>query len=161
MRIHYVVISIAGLLATAACSSSSDGSSDGGRDASGGSDGGDGGTNEMTYSLPTGSCFTFATASSQASSTACGDLMAVAGAKVDLFNGEGVSQLCQLSGTFASLDAVPTSYASCTWSSYIEGGAGLTNAGVIVLDSSGAHHYRMRIVSNTLPNLVYEFAMID
>ena len=87
--------------------------------------------------------------------------MALSGANVDLSNGAGSSQLCLLSGSYGSLGAVPSSYASCAWSTYIEGGGGLANSGVIVLDSAGLHHYRMWIASNTLPDLIFQFAQID
>jgi hypothetical protein len=121
---------------------------------------GDGNT-EMTYSLPAGQCFTLGTATSQPFTAACGDFMALSGSNVDLQSGAGSSQLCLLSGTYSSLASVPASYASCTWTSYVEGGSGLANAGVIVLDRTGEHHYRMRIVSNTQPALVFSFADID
>jgi hypothetical protein len=87
--------------------------------------------------------------------------MALSGSMVDLSNGAGSSSLCLLSGSYASLSAVPSTYASCTWMNYIEGGNGLANQGVIVLDSTGAHHYRIWIASNTLPNLVFSFEQID
>jgi hypothetical protein len=87
--------------------------------------------------------------------------MALEGAMVDLSNGAGSSQLCLLSGTFASLDAVPSSYASCAWTTYVEGGGGLADQGLIVLDSTGTHHYRMWIASNNLPSLIFAFAPID
>jgi hypothetical protein len=87
--------------------------------------------------------------------------MALSGAMVDLSNGAGSSQLCLLSGTFTSLAAVPSSYASCAWTTYIEGGGGLANQGVIVRGSTGTHHYRMWIASNTLPDLAFSFAQID
>jgi hypothetical protein len=87
--------------------------------------------------------------------------MALTGAKVDLSAGAGSSQLCLLSGTYASLSEVPTSYASCAWTTYVEGGDGLANRGVIVVDSTGQHHDRMWIASNNLPNLLFSFANID
>jgi hypothetical protein len=87
--------------------------------------------------------------------------MALEGGNVDLSNGAGSSQLCLLSGTFTSLSAVPSSYASCAWTDYVEGIGGLANQGLIVLDSTGTHHYRVWIESNTLPDLVFAFAQID
>jgi hypothetical protein len=113
---------------------------------------------ETTFMLATGDCFTFATASSMPSNShTCGDMLALAGANVDI----GGSSFCELPGTFTSLASVPTSYASCMWESYVEGGNGLANHGLIVLDAAQAHHYRVRIVSNTLPTLVFSFAQID
>lgn len=98
---------------------------------------------------------------SQPYTTSCGDFMALIGANVDLETGIGSSSLCLLSGTYTSLSQVPSSYASCAWMSYIEGAGGLAHQGVIVLDSSGTHHYRMWISSNTLPDLIFAFAKID
>jgi hypothetical protein len=121
-----------------------------------------GGSGEMTYSLAAGDCFTFATStSSQSGGRACGDLLALSGGNVDLSNGAGSSQLCLLSGTYTSLTAVPASYASCAWTTYIEGLGGLADAGLIVLDSTGSHHYRLHVVSETLPDLIFSFASID
>jgi hypothetical protein len=120
----------------------------------------DAGGSETTYMLNVGDCFTFATATSMAmNGMSCGDLFALSGANVDLETpGSG---LCDLPGTFTSLASVPSSYASCVWSSYLEGLNGLTNHGVIVRDAAGAHHYRMRILSNAQPALVFSFAPID
>jgi hypothetical protein len=111
--------------------------------------------------LPAGDCFTFALQTEQPYTTACGDLMALAGSMVDLSSGAGSSQLCLLTGTFASLGAVPSSYDSCDWTNYVEGGEGLADQGLIVIDSTGTHHYRVWIASNTLPDLVFAFAQID
>ncbi len=142
---------------TGGTSASGGGSTTGG----GGAGGAGGGDSGASNSLPAGDCFTFATQKAEPYTSACGDFMAMTGANVDLNAGAGSSQLCLLSGNYPSLAAVPSSYASCTWTTYIEGSAGLANHGVIVLDSTGQHHYRMWIASNTLPNLLFSFADID
>jgi hypothetical protein len=115
-----------------------------------------------TYSVPVGDCFTFATATIQnMQGQSCGDLLTLSGANIDLSSGSGASALCDLGGPFASLSAVPTSYASCMWTNYIEGGNGLAGEGIIVLDSAAVHHYKVRIVTNVGPDLVFSFADID
>ncbi len=124
--------------------------------------GGDGGAGDKTYSIPVGDCFTFASATSQnMAGQSCGDLLLLSGANIDLSAGSGQAALCDLGGPFASLSAVPTSYASCMWTSYIEGGNGLAGEGLVVLDSMAVHHYRVRIVTNLQPTLVLSFSQID
>lgn len=120
----------------------------------------DAGSNETTYMLETNYCFTFATATSMDSmSHTCGDMNALAGFMVDL--AAPGDAFCAQTGTFTSLSDVPTSYASCAWMPYVEGADSLANHAFIVRDASGAHHYRMRIVSNALPALVFSFDAID
>ncbi len=120
---------------------------------------------EQTYMLNTGDCFTFATASSMHSNGMdCGDILALSGANVDLsspFGADGNGGFCDLPGTYTSLASVPTSYASCAWMSYIEGINGLTNHGLIVRDAAHVHHYRVHVLSNTQPALIFSFAQID
>ncbi len=92
-------------------------------------------------------------------SMTCGDMQGLAGANVDLSApGEG---LCLLPGTYTTLASIPTDYTSCTFSSYVEGFEGLADHGLIVADAAGSHHYRVHIVSNTNPTLVFEFDAID
>lgn len=117
---------------------------------------------EATYMVAAGDCFTLATATSAVSGgLSCGDFMALMGSNVDLESSGSASTFCELPGTYTSLASVPTSYASCTWESYVEGGSGLANHGLIVRDAAGAHHYRVRVVTNTLPALVLSLAAID
>ncbi len=129
----------------------------------GSSDAGAGG--DTTYMLPTGNCFTFSTATAMdAMSMTCGDMQALSGANVDLDSPAGPDSMggfCPLVGTFTSLSMVPSSYASCAWTSYIEGLDSLADHGFIVRDATHTHHYRMRIVSNALPALVFAFDAID
>ena len=63
-------------------------------------------------------------------------------------------------GDMDGLDMVPTSYAGCAWTGYVEGIVGLADTGYILVDGAG-HHYRMRIQSNTLPTLVFQLLKID
>jgi hypothetical protein len=120
---------------------------------------------ETTYMMAAGSCFTFATASSMPmGGMECGDIMGLTGANVDLQspNGpDGMGNFCPQTGTFTSLASVPTDYSACAWTAYVEGIVGLANTGYIVRDAAQTHHYRMRVISNTLPNLVFSFAQID
>lgn len=120
---------------------------------------------ETAYRLSTDQCFTFATATAAASmGRSCGDLLALAGANVDLSSSDfptGPGGLCLLPGTYRSLAEVPSTYASCAWTGYVEGFAGLGNRGMIVRDVDRVHHYRVHIVSNALPALVFGFARID
>jgi hypothetical protein len=114
---------------------------------------------ETTYMLPDNYCFTFATATSMDSmSHTCGDMLALTGINVDLSSTDG---FCPQTGTYTSLASVPSDYASCAWTSYVEGADPLANTGYIVRDAAGAHHYRMRIVSNLHPALVFSFDAID
>jgi hypothetical protein len=147
--------------ASATSSSGAGGASASGGGSASGGNAGSGGNGGASTSLPAGDCFTFATKKAQPYTTACGDFMALTGAKIDLNAGAGSAQLCLLTGNYSSLAAVPTSYAACTWTSYIEGSAGLADSGVIVLDNTGQHHYRMWIEANELPNLLFSFAAID
>ncbi len=126
----------------------------------------DTGTSSATVSmLATDQCFTFATGTAMASgSTLCGDMVALTGANVDLQSPDGPDAMggfCELPGTFTALASVPSSYASCAWSAYVEGALGLANHGLVVRDAAHVHHYRVRVVSNTLPRLVFEYARID
>lgn len=111
--------------------------------------------------VPTGSCFSFATGTYDSSNPCTADLYTLAGAKVDLASGSNMNSLCLLTGPYAGLADVPRSYASCAWTSYVEGGNGLANEGLIVAASGGTHHYRVYIESNTLPNLVIDWDAID
>lgn len=112
--------------------------------------------------IPTGSCFSFATGTYDSSNPCtAGELYTLAGANVDLSSGGSTNTLCELTGPYTRLTDVPRSYASCAWTTYIEGLAGLANEGLIVRDSTGAHHYRVYIVSNTLPNLTIDWDTID
>ncbi|MFT3712301.1 MAG: hypothetical protein QM817_32040 [Archangium sp.] len=127
----------------------------GGAATGGGSATGDAGV-DPTYTLAAGDCFFFATATSQDSmSMNCGDMVALG---VDISSNSG---FCDLPTTYASLSAVPTSYASCSWSSYVEVNLGPdTGHSLIVRDAAMVHHYRMRIVSKT-GSLRFSFDRID
>jgi hypothetical protein len=120
---------------------------------------------DPTYTLASGDCFTFATASSKPSGGQfCGDMLAVG---VDLesagggWGGTSGNGFCDLPGTYASLSAIPNTYASCAWSQYAEVNLGPpTGHGLIVRDSTATHHYRVRIVS-AVGKLVFSFDAID
>lgn len=121
----------------------------------------DTGIADTTYMLAPGDCFTFATATSMGSmSMTCGDLQSLGG---DLSTPD--SGICLLTGTFTSVSAVPTSYESCAWSSYLEVNLsdGLADRGLIVRDASQTHHYRLHVVESapSHPVLVFGFAPID
>jgi hypothetical protein len=117
----------------------------------------------MTYSAPAGSCFDFVTGKSVADCSA-GSLMLLMGANVDLQsgpNGVSAAELCDLGMTYKRLADIPASYASCAWTDYVEGAGGLAGESLIVRNADGSHHWKVYIVSNTLPNLVFEYAAID
>jgi hypothetical protein len=120
---------------------------------------------ETTYMLQVGYCFTFATATGMDShSMSCGDFLTLSGANVDLETDpgpDGMGGFCPLMGTFTTLASVPSSFAACAWTNYVEGIGGLANTGYIVRDAAHAHHYKMRVISNTQPTLIFSFAMID
>ncbi len=121
---------------------------------------------ETTYMLVPGNCFTFATATSMdAMSMTCGDIQSLGGDLSSPGGPDSMGGICQLTGTFTSVSAVPTSYASCAWSSYLEVNlsSGLADHGLIVRDASHAHHYRLHVVASapSHPTLVFGFAQID
>jgi hypothetical protein len=119
-------------------------------------------TGESITMVAAGDCFTLATATSAPSNHgSCGDFLALTGARVDLESAGTASTFCELPGSFTSLASVPASYTSCTWEAYVEGGVDLANHGLIVTDATSMHHYRMHVVSNALPTLVFSFARID
>ena len=131
------------------------------RDAGGGADSG-----ETTYMLAPGNCFTFATATSMdAMSMTCGDIQSLGGDLSTPAGPDSMGGICELSGTFTSVSAVPTSYASCAWSSYLEVNlsAGLADHGLIVRDATQTHHYRVHVIDSapSHPTLVFGFAPID
>lgn len=116
---------------------------------------------ETVYRMQVTECFTFATATSEdALGDTCGDMFGLEGLHVDLgTTGEG--GFCLLPGTYSSLAAVPSDFSGCTFTSYVEGADGLSDAGMIVRSPDGATYYRVRIISNELPELVFSFARID
>lgn len=121
---------------------------------------------DTTYMLVPGNCFTFATATSMdAMSMTCGDMQSLGGDLSSPGGPDSMGGLCQLTGTFTSLSAVPTSYAGCSWSSYLEVNlsSGLADHGLIVRDATHVHHYRLHVVDSapTHPTLVFSFAQID
>jgi hypothetical protein len=127
------------------------------------SDGGgalDGSTDAHMVTIGADVCYTFATASGDYSDPCSGDMYTEAGANIDIAAGSGSSALCLVSGTYSSLAAVPSDYSTCAWSNYVEGGGGLTDQGLIVLDAAGVHHYRVWIQSNS-PNLVFSWDRLD
>jgi hypothetical protein len=125
---------------------------------------GSGGAAPMLYMVDVtqGGCFTLATGTANADNPCLtGDLYFLTGVNVDLDSANlGTPAYC-VTGAAADLAAVPSDYAACAWMGYIEGASGLQDTGYVVRDRTGAHHYRMQIVSNTLPNLQLHYAQID
>jgi hypothetical protein len=119
----------------------------------------DAGPPEQTYSLPPGSCFTFATATVEASQggQSCGDVLALAGINVDLVADE--DSLCLFPGTFRALSAVPTEDRGCSWARYVEGLDRLIDRGMLVRDATGAR-YRVHLHDNN-PTLVFAFDRLE
>lgn len=119
----------------------------------------DAGPAEQTYSLPPGSCFTFATAMVEASQggQSCGDVLALAGVNVDLV--ADADSLCLFPGTFRALSAVPTDDRGCFWARYVEGLDRLIDRGMLVRDTAGAR-YRVHIHDNN-PTLVFAFDRLE
>jgi hypothetical protein len=145
----------------ASTSSSSSGSSDGGASTS---DTGTGGDSGMLYEVDVSQspCFELATGTANADNPcANGDLYFLSGFNVDLDSANQAEPAYCVTGEAAGLDDVPSDYAACSWQGYIEGADGLANTGYVVRDRLGAHHYRMQIVSNTLPVLTFHFDAID
>lgn len=126
-----------------------------------GAGGGSGGTHEEIDATQ-GACFDLATGHVDSSNPCTADLYFQVGANVDLSSADASgTPFCPKTGTFTSLDAVPTDYSTCAWTNYVEGMTGLANTGYIVRDRAQAHHYRMQIVSNTAPTLVFNYQKID
>lgn len=125
---------------------------------------GSGGAAPMLYvvDVTQGGCFTLATGIANADNPCMtGDLYFLTGVNVDLDSANlGTPAYC-VTGSAADLDSVPSDYAACAWMGYIEGADGLQDTGYVVRDRTGAHHYRMQIVSNTLPDLQFHYAQID
>jgi hypothetical protein len=125
---------------------------------------GTGGAAPMLYvvDVSKGGCFTLATATASTDNPCLtGDLYFLTGVNVDLDSANlGEPAYC-VTGKAADLAAVPSDYAACAWQGYIEGADGLQDTGYVVRDRTGAHHYQMQIVSNTLPNLQLHLAKID
>ena len=105
-------------------------------------------------------CWTLATGSAQVSSTCQGgDIVLMVGANIDL---QGtIAAFCPLPGTFTSVASIPADYSNCAWTQYIEGMVGLADTGYIVRDAAALHHWKMRIISNTLPTFIAELVPID
>lgn len=125
---------------------------------------GTGGSADAVTVMVTGpECFELATGKvDTANPCTFGDLVFLTGAMVDLDSkNQGVPAYCPQTGSFTDLASVPSDDSACAWTSYVEGGAGLANTGYIVRDATGAHHYKMQIVSNTLPSFVFRYAKID
>jgi hypothetical protein len=121
---------------------------------------------ETTYMLVPGNCFTFATATSMdAMSMTCGDIQSLGGDLSTPGGPDSMGGICELTGTFTSVSAVPTSYASCVWESYLEVNlsSGLADHGLIVRDATQMHHYRLHVIDSapSHPTLVFGFAQID
>lgn len=117
---------------------------------------------DIKVSGDSSSCFVLASGQLSQDNPCPGDVVFLTGAKVDLQSADGQgAAFCQLNGTFMSFGDVPSDYSKCAWMPYVEGGAGLANAGLIVRDRAGAHHYRWRVVSNELPKIVFDYAAID
>lgn len=89
----------------------------------------------------------------------CGDLQTLSGINVDLSGPNMV--FCPLTGTYSTLADVPSDYAACNWTNYVEGAGNLANSGMICRDAAHAHHYKVRVISNTQPTLVFSYAQID
>jgi hypothetical protein len=125
---------------------------------------GSGGAAPMLYvvDVSQGGCFTLATATASADNPCLtGDLYFLTGVNVDLDSADlGTPAYC-VKGSAADLDAVPSDYAACAWEGYIEGADGLQDTGYVVRDRTGAHHYRMQVVSNAVPDLKLHYAKID
>lgn len=113
--------------------------------------------------IPPHTCFDLATGTGSAASPCKAHLYTWEGAKVDISAGSGFggSNLCELAGTYADLSSVPTSYATCAWTGYVEGALGLAKHALIVRDEVGPHHYRVWIESNELPALIVRWSAID
>ena len=121
---------------------------------------------ETTYMLVSGNCFTFATATSvDAMSMTCGDIQSLGGDLSTPSGPDSMGGICELTGTFTSVSAVPTSYATCAWSSYLEVNlsSGLAEHGLIVLDATHTHHYRLHVNASapSHPTRGFGFAPID
>jgi hypothetical protein len=121
---------------------------------------------ETTYMLAPGDCFTFATATSMdAMSMTCGDLQSLGGDLSTPSGPDSMGGICEVTGTFTSVSAVPTDYASCAWSSYLEVNLsdGLADHGLIVRDATHTHHYRLHVTESapSHPTLVFAFEAID
>jgi hypothetical protein len=129
---------------------------------SAGGSGGSGGSSGSSFSIAVNGnvCFTLATGATDTSAQCKGDLMFMVGGNVDLGAPGPQMPYCPQTGVFTSVDMVPTSYAGCAWTGYVEGIVGLADTGYILVDGGG-HHYRMRIQSNTLPTLVFQLLKID
>jgi hypothetical protein len=110
-----------------------------------------------------GGCFTLATGTATTDNPCTtGDLYLLTGENVDLDSAnQGEPAYCVKPGPATSLAAVSSDYAGCAWEAYVEGINGLADTGYVVRDRTGAHHYRMQIVSNTLPALKFHYAPID
>lgn len=129
---------------------------------SGGSGGSGSGTpiTEVTLGNSGATCFTFATGTSEDANPCNGDMVLLAGANVDLQSNDFSDMFCQFDGSYTTLESVPTDYSSCFFMPYVEGAVGLADTGFAVATTDG-HHYRMQIVSNTLPTLQFRYDTID
>lgn len=121
----------------------------------------------QTLDVNDGACY-FIDADQLTDDNPCdGDLYLLTGFNVDLSCG-GNDCFCLIGSEngwmpaeYGTLSDIPTDYAACQWTSYVEGIEGLTRVGLILRDRAGAHHYRFYIHDNTLPVLRYEIDQID
>ncbi|APR76252.1 Hypothetical protein A7982_01599 [Minicystis rosea] len=137
----------------------------GGTAGSGGGSTGTGGSEPATttVSLAEGiTCLDLATGALDVANPCVGDLVFLQGINVDLSsNGGGSMVYCPKQGTFESLSSIPKDYATCPWTSYVEGADGLSNTGYVVRDAAAAHHYRFWIVSNLGSEITFALDKID
>jgi len=100
-----------------------------------------------------------------AMSMTCGDVQSLGGDLSTPSRPDSMGGLCQLTGTFTSVRAVPTDYTACAWSSYLEVNLsdGLADHGLILRDATQTHHYRLHVTDSapSHPTLVFAFEQID
>ncbi|MFT3772328.1 MAG: hypothetical protein QM820_43590 [Minicystis sp.] len=136
-----------------------------GSSSSGGGSAGSGGSEPAptTVSLAGGlTCLDLATGALDVANPCAGDVVFLQGINVDFSSNDAGSMVfCPKSGTFESLSSIPKDYASCPWTSYVEGADGLSKTGYVLRDAAGAHHYRFWIVSNLGSSITFALDKID
>jgi hypothetical protein len=112
--------------------------------------------------VPVNSCYSLATQLSTNDNPCYADVIFLEGVNIDIGAANaGSPGLCLLPGAFENVDAVPSDYSKCNWDSYVEGDVGLAGKGLIVRDEAGLHHYKWRVQSNTLPQIIFDQVKID
>lgn len=120
-------------------------------------------TDHESVRVPTGSCFTLASGTTELGQCSDGgDIYFWPGAlnKADLASDEDI--FCPQRGTYSNLESVPDDYSACNWDFYVEGNMSpIDNTGYILRDASLRHHYRMRIIRNDVGATTFEYEQID